>query len=84
MPILTLTYNNQKIYIYDLKKGKSLNVGRDKINDIFIDNRAVSKHHVTVTSVGDNFVVNDLNSLNGTYVNKKQISSHTLTEGDVI
>ena len=49
-----------------------------------IENLAVSGHHAKIDSVGDSFVLIDLQSKNGSFVNEKIISSHWLKDGDVI
>lgn len=84
MPILTLMFNNERLYEYDLKKGKSMTIGRSQENDIMIDNLAVSGHHAYIMSLGEQFIINDLDSRNGTFVNNKKITSHTLAKGDEI
>ncbi len=49
-------------------------VGRKPDNDIVIDNQAVSGHHASITVEGDKIVLEDLGSLNGTFVNGQKIS----------
>ena len=59
-------------------------IGRRPSNDIHIDNLAVSGDHaVIVTIAGDSFL-EDLNSTNGTLVNRKPIKKHVLEHADVI
>jgi pSer/pThr/pTyr-binding forkhead associated (FHA) protein len=62
----------------------SLTIGRRKNNDVVIENLAVSGHHAKIDSVGDSFVLIDLQSKNGSFVNEKIINSHWLKDGDVI
>lgn len=59
-----------------------LTIGRSPHSDIFLDDVTVSRHHARVIRDEDGFLVEDLNSLNGTYVNRKRIERHRLTEGD--
>jgi pSer/pThr/pTyr-binding forkhead associated (FHA) protein len=84
MPILTLKFKNKSIGDYQLQKGVSLTIGRRKNNDVVIENLAVSGHHAKIDSVGDGFVLIDLKSKNGSFVNEQIINSHWLQQGDVI
>ena len=84
MPSLTLKFKENVIGRFAIHKGKSLTIGRRKDNDIVIDNLAVSGHHAKVDAVGDAFVLVDLQSKNGSFVNEQLISTHWLKEGDVI
>ena len=59
-------------------------VGRKPDNDIVIDNQAVSGHHASIKVEGDNLVLEDLGSLNGTFVNSQKISKTELFNGDVV
>ena len=54
------------------------------MNDIRIDNPAVSGHHALIINILNDSFLEDLNSTNGTYVNGKLIKKHALTHGDVI
>ncbi|MFP4031775.1 MAG: FHA domain-containing protein [Thermodesulfobacteriota bacterium] len=87
MPTLTLRFkkDEKKLGEYPLEKGRSLSIGRLEDNDIVIENLAVSGHHAKVDSVGDKYLLTDLNSKNGTFVNEQQITSpHWLQHGDVV
>lgn len=59
-------------------------IGRAEKNDIFIDNLAVSGSHARIVSEEGKFVIEDLNSTNGTYVNDRRIARQTLTHNAVI
>ena len=63
---------------------RPVTIGRLPDNDIQIDNLAVSSHHARVFKDGNNVVVEDLNSLNGTFVNNQRITKTTLKTGDAI
>lgn len=84
MPLLTLKFKDAKISDYLLQKGLSLTIGRRKNNDVVIDNLAVSGHHAKIDSVGSAFVLIDLQSKNGSFVNEKIVHTHWLEDGDVI
>jgi pSer/pThr/pTyr-binding forkhead associated (FHA) protein len=61
-----------------------ITVGRKPDNDIEIDNLAVSGHHARIFKMEDWFLIEDLNSLNGTFVNGKMIQESPLKNGDEI
>jgi hypothetical protein len=63
---------------------RPVTIGRLPDNDIQIDNLAVSSHHARVFKDANNVVVEDLNSLNGTFVNNQRITKTTLKTGDAI
>ena len=84
MPILTLKFKQNKIADHPIEKGKSITIGRRKNNDIVIENLAVSGHHAKIDTVGDGFVLTDLQSKNGCFVNEQLVTSHWLKHGDVI
>ena len=57
-------------------------IGRNSDSDIRIDNAGVSAHHAKIIKEGDDFLIEDSGSRNGTFVNGKRVSRHMLTEGD--
>jgi len=84
MPVLTLKSKNKPVEKYQLQKGGSLTIGRREDNDVVIDDPSVSGHHAKIDSLGDRFVLNDLKSKNGCFVNEQLVDSHWLNHGDVI
>jgi pSer/pThr/pTyr-binding forkhead associated (FHA) protein len=59
-------------------------IGRRPTNDIHIDNLSVSGDHAVILTIGNDSFLEDLNSTNGTLVNKKVIKKHVLHHGDII
>jgi pSer/pThr/pTyr-binding forkhead associated (FHA) protein len=59
-------------------------IGRKPDNDIVIDNQAVSGHHASIKMEGNTLLLEDLGSLNGTYLNSQKISKAELFNGDVV
>ncbi len=61
-------------------------LGRDDASPIQIVDEAVSRRHLRITAGGDEtYVVEDLDSVNGTFVNDTQIrTTHPLEDGDVV
>ena len=69
---------------YLLDTGTST-LGRHPESSIFFDDITVSRRHAEVTMLGNEAKVTDVGSLNGTYLNQRQIdSSHQLVPGDVL
>ncbi len=58
--------------------------GRHPDSDIFLDDVTVSRRHATFSRVDGRFVVRDVGSLNGTYVNRQLIEQATLSTGDEV
>jgi pSer/pThr/pTyr-binding forkhead associated (FHA) protein len=58
-------------------------IGRHPESDIFLDDVTVSRRHVEVERTVSGYVVRDVGSLNGTYVNRQSIDAETpLANGD--
>lgn len=58
--------------------------GRSEQADIFLDDVTVSRKHAEFAREGDRFVVRDIGSLNGTYVNRQRIDAAVLATGDEV
>ena len=87
MPILTFMSrrdSHRKLRDYPLEKGVSLTIGRLEDNDVVIRNMAVSGRHAKIDAIDDRFLLTDLESKNGTFVNDRPIRNHWLVQGDVI
>jgi pSer/pThr/pTyr-binding forkhead associated (FHA) protein len=63
---------------------RPVTIGRSPDNDLPVDNLAVSNHHARVYFEGSRLVVEDLDSLNGTFVNDLRVERATLHDGDSI
>lgn len=83
MAKLILSLDQVTLEEFTLDKPR-LTVGRKPINDIQIDNLAVSGEHAVIVKIGNDFFVEDLDSTNGTLVNDKVINKHLLQHADVI
>jgi len=59
-------------------------IGRSPDAGIFLDDVTVSRNHALVVHRRDGLFIDDLGSLNGTYVNRRRIESHQLVDGDEI
>lgn len=63
-------------------EGERFSVGRDTDSDVFLDDVTVSRNHAVIVRRADGLHIDDLGSLNGTYVNRRRIESHHLVDGD--
>lgn len=59
-------------------------IGRDPASDIFLNDITVSRRHARIERAGAGFTLNDVGSLNGTYVNGQRIESYALAASDEI
>jgi hypothetical protein len=64
--------------------GEKVTIGRSPDADVFLDDVTVSRNHALLVRRRDGLYVDDLGSLNGTYVNRRRIESHELANGDEI
>ena len=83
MAKLVLKYEAAVLKEIPLKQA-SITIGRTPGNDLVIDNLAVSGHHAKVYYDGEKFVLEDLNSLNGTFVNSQRVRKSFLKHGDEV
>jgi len=65
-------------------EGERLTIGRRPDSDVFLDDVTVSRDHALLVRRGDEHFLDDLGSLNGTYVNRKRIDSAKLEDGDEV
>jgi pSer/pThr/pTyr-binding forkhead associated (FHA) protein len=84
MPTLLLQLKNKILGEYSLREGSSLTIGRRATNDVVIEDPAVSGHHAKIDNLQDRFVLIDLQSKNGSFVNEQLVNSHWLKHEDVI
>jgi len=83
MPVLKLSFGDSVLKELAIG-GDPVTIGRSPQGDLFIDNPAVSFHHARVFSQAGVYYVQDLGSLNGTFLNGFRITQAPLTHGDVI
>jgi len=57
-------------------------IGRQSTCQIFLHDKSVSRQHARITREGDGFVLTDLGSRNGTFMDDQRIERHTLRPGD--
>jgi adenylate cyclase len=62
----------------------TISIGRTPENDIELKDSLISRKHTSIVKKGDRYVVYDLGSSNGTFVNRERIEMKPLDNGDVI
>jgi hypothetical protein len=65
-----------------LVSGDQMTIGRSPEAEVFLDDVTVSRNHALLVRRRDGVYIDDLGSLNGTYVNRRRIESHKLQDGD--
>lgn len=83
-PVLSITRGQGAGRTFELSRATALSVGRARANDVVLEDVAVSSQHCRIRPESGGFVVHDLKSTNGTFVNDRRVSHHALAEGDVI
>ncbi|MDD5673909.1 MAG: FHA domain-containing protein [Chitinivibrionales bacterium] len=84
MPRFTVYYNDRPIKAYDFSDA-TITIGRLPENSISIPNMGISRRHTRIEIDSNHkYVLSDLNSLNGTFINNKKIKQAQLNNGDKI
>jgi len=83
MAKVTLRFEKTTLKEFSLTKGV-VSIGRLPDNDIQVDNPAVSGHHAMIYWDEDHFVVEDNNSLNGTFIHSERVTKRRLKDGNTI
>ncbi|HSG41830.1 MAG TPA: FHA domain-containing protein [Anaerolineales bacterium] len=66
-------------------EGDQINIGRDSSNDVTINDAEVSRHHARLTFQGGKYVLEDLGSTNGSFVNGQRLAGpRVLKAGEVV
>ena len=83
MPKLVLLSAGMAGRTYDLKADKAT-VGRVEDNTFQVAEPSVSSHHCEVLLKGNDVIVKDLNSTNGTFINGEKITEAPLKPGQIL
>lgn len=67
--------NTPEIYLLDRL---TLTIGRDVDNDIVLQEPEVSRHHIRMVLTQEGYTIEDLNTMNGTHLNRKQVSQQRI------
>jgi len=83
--------NNLKANIFWEEEQKNIQIlnketyiGRDELNNIILKDQHVSRKHARIIVLDNNYIIEDLGSMNGTYVNNQKISKYYLNDSDKI
>lgn len=80
-PIGTLTADNGTMHpLMD----EVTQIGRTDSSDIALPDASVSSKHARIVRTADGFVIEDLGSRNGTFVNSEQVTGKLLADGDTV
>ena len=83
MPKLSLMFDNKLVREVPVGS-RPVTIGRAPDNDLSVDNLAVSSYHAKIYFEAGRMVIEDLNSLNGTFVNDLRVERATLHDGDKV
>ncbi|MHB9155978.1 MAG: FHA domain-containing protein [Endomicrobiales bacterium] len=83
MPKLLLKFQAAVIKEISLDK-TPLTIGRKPDNDVVIDSMSVSGHHARIILQGNSYMIEDLQSTNGTFLNEKKILNGALKHDDQV
>ena len=61
-----------------------IRLGRDRSNDVCLEDKSVSRHHASVVKIFDEYFLQDEKSTNGTRLNGLEVHKHILRHGDEI
>lgn len=87
-PLARVTWQNLKtgaVMEYILMEGATATIGRSQSNDICVPERHVSRRHAVIRYQDGGFLISDLGSANGTFVNGSEVTEpYLLLGGDTI
>ena len=83
MLTISLKFNEKILKTIESDKNEIM-IGRNAENDIVVENLAVSKLHARIVKQDEAYYIEDLNSTNGTYLNKIKITKKDLKNNDII
>src|SRR5215208_2200578 len=66
-------------------EGDQITIGRDSVNEVVINDAEISRRHARLTFQGGKYVLEDLGSTNGTFVNGQRLAGpRVLKSGEVV
>lgn len=83
MPYLIDYSNSTQPVVHELQEGVN-NLGRELDNQIILVDKSLSRHHARLTVTLDRCLLQDLNSLNSTFVNNIKVEQCQLQDQDIV
>lgn len=84
MPSIEINFGVEGVKTFPLKSHETV-VGRNHFCDLLIDSHGVSRQHSRIVCRDDTYYIEDLNSINGTYLNRERVHEpRALKNGDTI
>jgi len=83
MALLMMISDDGAEQVLPLEK-RRMRIGRDPESDIPLDDPSVSRRHVVLNRVYDEYFLEDQNSTNGTVLNGRRVFKHMLKHGDLL
>ena len=83
LPVLSIIKGPQTGNVFRLK-GPVVTIGRDPANSIFLNDMTVSRSHARIEFTSSGAVIEDLGSLNGTWVDGAIVTSAVLRDGSTV
>jgi len=80
---LTLSLGGRTLERYEFDK-PLIRMGRNEDCDVPIDNLGISRYHAEIVHKDGFYLLRDLQSNNGTFVNGRRVTTHALNDGDEI
>jgi pSer/pThr/pTyr-binding forkhead associated (FHA) protein len=78
-----LVFASDEEIVFDLDKDTVV-IGRKSDCDIMIDDKQISKHHARILKDATHYALEDMESMNGTFINGKRVKRALLRDGDRI
>ena len=75
---------SQNLKTIQLNQMQPISIGREKFNDVVLNDLKVSRQHAMIGWEKGRFYVKDLKSSNGTFLNDKKIEKDIIEDGDII
>ncbi|MHC4870380.1 MAG: FHA domain-containing protein [Planctomycetota bacterium] len=83
MPSVTILFGQEEINAINLSKDVYI-IGRQENCEIRIDNLGISRNHARIIKEGGSYLIEDLGSSNGTFLNGEKTTKCALSDEDVI